>query len=410
MSRGHYARSNFLIALRNPLARFLVLYGALYAAFGVQSPYLPSLLDSRGLPSEAIALVLAAGTAIRLAAGPAAGRLADSLDAPKAVLIICSAAAGLIALGYLPARGLWPLLIVGVIHSAALAPLAPLSDTLALGSAVPARLNAPSAHGFYYGWLRGAGSAAFIIGTVLSGQAIGRFGIITVIWLNAGLLAAAAFAARNVPVLLPTPDAARPAMDKTMAPGLGALLRLPLYRRIVLVAALILGSHAMHDSFAVIRWGASGIAPGAAGLLWSLSVAAEVIVFFFVGRPLLDRVGPAGAATLAAAAGIVRWATMAETAWLPAMAAIEPLHGLTFALLHLTCLRLLAENVPHHLAATALTIYGTVGIGVPTALLTLASGQLYAHFGAHGFWVMALFCAAALPVARALRRPAGEPS
>ena len=196
------------------------------------------------------------------------------------------------------------------------------------------------------------------------------------------------------------------AVNLTLAFLLGA--RLP--SLLNMVAALILGSHAMHDSFAMIRWGASGIAPGAAGLLWSLSVAAEVIVFFFVGRPLLDRLGPAGAAMLAAAAGIVRWATMAETAWLPAMAAIEPLHGLTFALLHLTCLRLLAENVPHHLAATALTIYGTVGIGVPTALLTLASGQLYAHFGAHGFWVMALFCAAALPVARALRRPAGEPS
>jgi PPP family 3-phenylpropionic acid transporter len=141
--------------------------------------------------------------------------------------------------------------------------------------------------------LRGAGSAAFILGTVLSGQAIGRFGIIAVVWLNAGLLAAAAFAARIVPVLLPTPNAARPAMAKTMVPGLGALLRLPLYRRIVLVAALILGSHAMHDSFAVIRWRAAGIASGAAGLLWSLSVAAEVIVFFFVGRPLLDRLGPA---------------------------------------------------------------------------------------------------------------------
>jgi PPP family 3-phenylpropionic acid transporter len=398
-----------VIAFRSPLARFLALYGALYAAFGVQSPYLPSLLDSHGLPSEAIALVLAAGTAIRLAAGPAAGHLADRLDAPKAVLIVCSAAAGLIALGYLPARGLWPLLIVGVIHSAALAPLAPLSDTLALGSAVPARRNARCAHGFYYGWLRGAGSAAFILGTVLSGQAIGRFGIIAVVWLNAGLLAAAAFAARFVPVLLPTPDTARPAMAETTLQGLGALLRLPLYRRIVLVAALILGSHAMHDSFAVIRWGAAGIAPGAAGLLWSLSVAAEVIVFFFVGRPLLDRLGPAGAAMLAAAAGIVRWAIMAETAWLPAMAATEPLHGLTFALLHLTCLRLLAQSVPHHLAATALTIYGTVGVGVPTALLTLASGQLYAHFDAHGFWVMAAFCAAALPLARTLRQPADEP-
>jgi PPP family 3-phenylpropionic acid transporter len=141
---------NFVISFRSPLARFLALYGALYAAFGVQSPYLPSLLYSHGLPPEAIALVLAAGTAIRLAAGPVAGRLADNLDAPKAVLIVCSAAAGLIALGYLPARGLWPLLIVGVIHSAALAPLAPLSDTLALGSATPARQNDPCAGGFYY--------------------------------------------------------------------------------------------------------------------------------------------------------------------------------------------------------------------------------------------------------------------
>jgi MFS transporter, PPP family, 3-phenylpropionic acid transporter len=91
------------------------------------------------------------------------------------------------------------------------------------------------------------------------------------------------------------------------------------------------------------------------------------------------------------------------------MAAIEPLHGLTFALLHLTCLRLLAESVPRHLAATALTVYGTVGIGAPTVLLTLASGQLYAHFGARGFWVMAACCAAALPIARTLREPVNKP-
>jgi PPP family 3-phenylpropionic acid transporter len=164
----------------------------------------------------------------------------------------------------------------------------------------------------------------------------------------------------------------------------------------------------MQDSFAVIRWGAAGIGPGTAGLLWSLSVAAEVIVFLFVGRPLLDRLAPAGAAMLAATAGVVRWAVLAETAWLPALAVIEPLHGLTFALLHLTCMRLLAESVPRHLAATALTLYGTVGIGAATTLLTLASGPLFGRFGAHGFWVMAALCAAALPLARTLREPTGE--
>ena len=150
-------------------------------------PYLPSLRDSRGLSAGEIALLLGAGTAIRLAAGPAAGRLADRLDTPKAILVICMAAASLIVTGYLSTRELWPLFIVGVLHSAVLASLAPLSDTLALGSAAPAQANNSHVRGFHYGWLRGAGSAAFIFGTILSGQMIGQFGINALVWLNAGL-------------------------------------------------------------------------------------------------------------------------------------------------------------------------------------------------------------------------------
>jgi MFS family permease len=267
-------------------------------ASGFSRLYLPSLLESRDLRPDAIALVLAAGSAVRLVAGPAAGRLADRLDASKVILSLCSTAAALIALGYLPARGLWLLFAVGVFHSAALAPLAPLSDTLALGAAAAARSDDAVRRGFEYGWVRGAGSAAFILGLVLSGQAVGHFGIASVVWLNAALLAAVAFAALLVPQLPPTQDAARATEAKGGVRGVGALLRLPLYRRLVLVAALIMGSHAMHDSFAVIRWAAAGIGPGTAGLLWSLSVAAEVMVFLFAGRPLLDRLGPAGAAAL----------------------------------------------------------------------------------------------------------------
>ena len=122
---------------RPALSRFLILYAALYAGFGVQSPYLPSLLESRDLRPEAIALVLAAGSAVRLVAGPTAGRLADRLDAPKVILSLCSAVAALIALGYLPARGLWLLFAVGVFHSAALAPLAPLSERSLSGPQLP---------------------------------------------------------------------------------------------------------------------------------------------------------------------------------------------------------------------------------------------------------------------------------
>jgi PPP family 3-phenylpropionic acid transporter len=388
------ALDNMASRRRTEFLGYTALFGALYAGFGAQSPYLPALLQDHGLRAEAIGGALAAGTAIRLAAGPAAARAADRLAAPQLVLAACSAAGAVAVAFFAPARGFWPLLAVTLFDAAALAPLAQLSDALVLRSA------APRPGGFDYSWVRGAGSAAFVAGTVLCGQMVARWGFGAAIWLSAALLLAAAVQAVRVRPLPPDP-----APDRAPVPpraSVAALLRLAAFRRVVIVAALILGSHALHDSFAVIRWNAAGIGPGVAGLLWSEAVAAEVVVFLLIGRTLLDRLGPARVAMLAAAAGAVRWGVSAETAWLPAVAAIQPLHGITFALLHLACMRRLAGIVPARLAATAMALYGTLGIGAATALLTLASGWLYGRVGAAGFWAMAGLCLLALPLARKL--------
>jgi MFS transporter, PPP family, 3-phenylpropionic acid transporter len=274
-----------------PFARFLVLYGTLYAAFGVQSPYLPSLLQSRNLLPRAIALVLAGGTAVRLLAGPAAGRLADRLDAPKAVFCVCAAAAALMALGYLLAQGLWLLFLVGVLHSAALAPLAPLSDTFALGTAAPAGSVNLEARGFHYGWVRGAGSAAFIVGLVLSGEVIGHSGIVAVVWLNAALLAAAALAGSAVPVLLPAHRPVSPALGKPDVRGVGALLRLPLYR----VAERCFGTQSAR-SLIQVRCSSAKVNPCSGSI--AASATAHVVSAIVTQRTM-----PARAASIAAPAG-----------------------------------------------------------------------------------------------------------
>jgi PPP family 3-phenylpropionic acid transporter len=375
----------------NPVVSYFVLFGALYAGFGVQSPYLPRLLQEHGLAAEALGTVLAAGTVIRLLAGPIAGRIADRLDVPRLVIAACAAAAAFAAIGYAPARGFWPLLAVSLVQSAALAPLAPLCDSVVLGAAGARRA------GFSYGWVRGAGSGAFIVGVLISGQAIGHYGITAVIWLNVMLLGAVAFYAPAAP-RLPTPLPASSIISQR--PSIKELLVLPAFQRVVVVGALILGSHALHDSFAVIRWTAAGIAPGLTGMLWAEAVAAEVIVFLLVGPPLLNRLGPARTAMLAAGIGALRWSVSAETVWLPAVAVIQPMHGITFALLHLALMRRLAEIVPRHLSATALTLYGTVAIGAVSAVMTLVAGWLYGAIGPAGFWVMATLCGAALPLAR----------
>jgi MFS transporter, PPP family, 3-phenylpropionic acid transporter len=382
----------------NALARFILLFAVMYAAFGVASPFLPQFLQTRGLRAEEIGILLAAGTGVRLLAGPAAGHIADRLAALRPVLSLCAAGAAMAALSYLPASGFWSLLLVSLLHAAALAPTTILADALALASSVRPR------QGFEYGWVRGSGSAAFIVGSILAGQAIGAFGLAAILWLQAGLLAAAACCALLVPdaASRPLPDADRRPVSSA---DVRVLVALPSFRRLVLIAALVLGSHAMHDAFAVIRWSAAGITPATASVLWSESVAAEVVVFFLIGPALLRRLGPAGAMALAAAAGTLRWAVMAVSADVVALALMQPLHGLTFALFHLACMRVLAAVVPPGLAATAQAIYGTLAIGAATAALTLLSGLIYARLGAHGFWIMAALCAAALPLTIRLRQP-----
>lgn len=107
----------------------------------------------------------------------------------------------------------------------------PLSDTLALGTAAPDGSHGAVQGSFHYRRLRGCGSAALILGSLLSGQAIGHFGIVVIGWLNAVLLAVAAFTALGVPQILATHSHAR--ATASQARGVGMLLRLPLYRKMV---------------------------------------------------------------------------------------------------------------------------------------------------------------------------------
>ena len=93
---------------------------------------------------------------------------------------------------------------------------------------------------------------------------------------------------------------------------------------------------------------------------------------------------------------------MSQTTALAALALAQPLHGLTFALLHLACMRLIASIAPLQLAATAQSLYA-FGVGFATALMMLISGYLYGQFGTQAFLMMAILCVLALPLAFRLR-------
>jgi PPP family 3-phenylpropionic acid transporter len=379
----------------DPFLRFLVLYALLYGAFGVSSPFMARFFEWRGLSAEQIGLVFGVGTAVRLVTGPLAGRVADLLGALRAVLAACVVAATGVAVALARAEGVTTLVIVAVLDAAVLAPTTTLADALALSAAEP---RTPTRRGFEYGWVRGAASGAFVVGSLAAGQLLRTAPLDAIVWAHAALLAGAAAAVGGVP---PADVETTATTARRPASGIGELVRIPAFRRLVVVAALILGSHAMHDTFAMVRWSAAGIGLSAGSVLWSEAVVAEVVVFFAIGPALLDRVGAGRALAIAATAGIVRWTAMATTTSLVVLALVQPLHGITFALLHLACMRVIAAVTPPHLAASAQAIYAA-GATATTAVMDVVAGALYGRVGAAGFFAMALLCAVALPLATSL--------
>lgn len=367
--------------------RHAALFVALFLGWGVLSPFLPAVLAAQGASTAEVGLLLGLGIVVRLVAMPVAGVLADQLDASRLVLAAALLGAALAALGYGLATGFAALLLVGILHAMATGPMGPLPDALAVRAAAadPAR--------FDYGVVRGVGAAAFIGGTLLAGALVEHAqSPLAVLWANAPCFALAALLALALPRLARAAEGPRPAGG---AP-LRRLAGIAGFRRLLLVSALVQGSHALYLGFATLHWQAAGIAPTTIGLLWAVSVAAEVVMFLWLGRRLLARLGPGRLSAVAAAAGVLRWSVMAveDSAW--AMLLVQPLHGLTYAAQHLAAMALLTRLTPGHLAATAQSLHATLGTGLAGAVLMFASGPLYERLGAGGFWVMAVLAGAGM--------------
>lgn len=376
----------------NPATRFVLLYSAQFVVVGITLPFLPAILSAQGMSPAEVGVLLAVAAGVRLVAGPAGGRLADALGDARVLLVAGSALAALAACGFLLPAGFGLLLLVMALHSAAFAPVVPLTDALALAAS-----RAPG--GFDYARVRAAGSIAFMLAAIVVGQAVALAGIQAAAWLLVAGLAATSLAALALPGRAPR---AGRAVARGWA-GFLAPLRIPAVRRLMLVSALIQGSHALYYGFGTLHWQAAGLGAGLIGGLWAVGVLAEVALFLW-GRGLVARLGPVGLSLVAAGAGVLRWGVTALTVdpWL--LVPAQMLHAATFGMQHLATMAVLARVVPPAEAGTAQTLHAALGVGLWMGLLALACGPLYAAVGGAGFWAMAVLCLLALPASLALGR------
>jgi PPP family 3-phenylpropionic acid transporter len=233
-----------------------------------------------------------------------------------------------------------------------------------------------------YGRARLWGSAAFIAGNLVASVALDALTDAAIVWLIAAPFLLFALSAWMLPVL---PPARGPLGDAgTAADFISTRLVLG-----IAAAALVQASHGLLYALGSVHWVASGFSPGVIGMLWSLGVIAEIALFTYGGRA----VAALSALPLIAIGGIaavVRFAAMAfdpPAAWL---FALQLLHGLTFGATHLGLVALIAATVPDRALGRAQAFASTAS-SVAVGLATIASGPLYARYGAAAYWSSAGF-------------------
>jgi MFS transporter, PPP family, 3-phenylpropionic acid transporter len=376
--------------------RLSLLFAAIFFVTGNSLPYLPVWLAWRDLSAPEIAIVSACPLFVRVLVTPGIAFAADRVGDHRRVLILLawSAVASQALLSQM--RGFFPILLTSLLLAVAWTSITPLAEAIAIRGMNAVRLD--------YGRMRLWGSISFTAAALAGGWVVEHASPEALFYLliaGSMVLAGAAHALAK-----PTgAELAAPRHDRArLGPrDVAALLASPTFLLFLLAAGAIQAAHAAFYTFGTLHWRALGHSTLVAGELWTVGVAAEILVFAY-SAALLRRVGPVSILVLAGLAAVARWLVMAFDPELWLLVALQALHGLTFAAAHVGAIHFLARFVPEAQGGTAQAVYASFTSGILLGGATLLAGPLYAHFGSRAYLAMAGLAAVGVLAALGLER------
>jgi len=367
-------------------------YGAAYFfASGAFMSYWPVWLRHRGIGDAEIGTLYMARQLVSVVATLGIGYFAHRFGHLRGFLLVLGIVAVVMMTGYQFSYTFTALLLVGLVWGCVWAPSMALYDGVLV--------NEARARGIVYGRLRLWGSVAFIIGTIVCGSSVDRFGPPSVLFVGLSgilLLVPLAWA-------LPAGESHGQASARQAPFGLFELFRDRSFLLFMAAAGLCQSSHAVLYSFGTLTWRAAGIDDVTISLLWGESVAVEILLMTASGW-LLKRMGVCGLIGFGLACGLVRWTALAFTSDLPVLIFLQALHAGTFAACHLGAMAFIQRALPARGVALGQSIYYALGTGATQALIYQVSGLLHERFGQHAFLGMTVISAAGILALLALAR------
>ena len=356
---------------RRQLAAFAAMSASYYAHIGFVNPYLPLWLKEVGLGVFDIGLLIAVQSATRLFAPYAWGAISDRTGERVKLLRIGAAVALLASIGLFFNFGfawLATVLLVMFTHTSAMTAMneAAMSHLVSTGGAFDARR---------YGRMRLWGSLGFLVTVFMAGAwfehfGIGHFPMWTTLTLGIVLIAASRL-----------PDLKEAPHPHETQPAIWPVLRSPPVRWLFASIFFHVLAHMSVYVFLSLYLDGLGYSKTVIGMLWAVSVVAEIAWFFTQSR-WLHVLSLGGWLLLCAGVTVLRMGiTATSAAMLPLLVLAQLLHAVTFAAHHAVCIALITQHFPGRLRGRGQALYTVIGYGFPGVLGSLGGGWLSTHYG-----------------------------
>lgn len=380
---------------RHPVAyKISAVYGGLFIFIGIFLPFWALWLSLIGLSPVEISILIGFPSIFKVFLSPYVGQLCDKwgqIRRPLLVILILSIVSFCF---YFTTTSFFGLALVTLVFSLIYYSSMPLVESYAVRSCDQNNLN--------YGKIRSVGSIVFILISIAFGYYLDRFGYDDFLYYMLGALVITFFAVFMLPHDHIKLQDEQEDEGESRSP-LKRLLTNKNFIAFLVVQSLIHMSHGFIYVMGSYHWQAQGIDKFMIGILWSVGIFTEILIFM-VGGKIIAAYRPMHLLSIIAAFGALRWLVIGMTSSVPILIAVQTLHGLTYGATHLVAMYFLSSRVPRSLFTSAQSLYSSVPMGLALGGMMLFSGTLYDYFQGYAYFFMAFLCLIAIVVARNVRR------
>ncbi len=357
------------------LAPFGALSFAYFASIGLFNPYAPLWFQSLGFSTLAIGAIGSLQSWTRVVAPYAWSWTGDHWEhgARRTTLLrIATALALVFAAGLLWTRSYGAVSLIVLLLFLSNGAIVPLAE-----AALSQRLaTAQGLDVARYGRVRVWGSIGFIVSVTAFGAVLQATGIGALPGFTVAIFAALALAAWRLPQ-----GASSHTATAAAAHGVLAVLRRPVVIWFFAGVFLTVLAHTSLYIFFSLYLVELGYGKTAVGLLWAVSVAAEIVFFSTQGR-WLARWSATAWLVIAAAASVLRFGAIAAFGGIGVVLVLaQTLHAATFAAQHAACITLIDKHFAGPLRGRGQALYTTLGYGISGVIGGLAGGAISQRFG-----------------------------